>query len=71
MTTKKDLLKRIAYLESVNDHLETELSDLDKLMRLVGFNQGIETVKVTAAELIENGSTERDEDNADERDLYL
>ena len=69
MTTKKDLLKTIAYLESVNDHLETELSDLDKLMRLVGFNQGIETVKVTAAELIENGSIESDDDHADEGEL--
>lgn len=67
--TKKDLLKRIAYLESVNDHLETELSDLDKLMRLVGFNQGIETVKVTAAELIENGSFDNDDRHGDQGEL--
>jgi hypothetical protein len=49
--TKKDLIKQIAKLESVNDHLLTELSYIDQLMRLVGFTEGIETVKVTAEEL--------------------
>jgi hypothetical protein len=49
--TKKDLIKEIAKLETMNDHLMTELSYIDKLMRLVGFSDGIETVKVTAEEL--------------------
>lgn len=52
--TKKDLLKKIAYLESVNDHLITELGYLDNLMRLVGFAGGLETVKLTAEELYES-----------------
>lgn len=57
--TKKQLLKKVAYLESINDHLLTELGYLDQLMRLVGFAGGLETVKVTAKELYEaekNGS---------------
>lgn len=52
-TKKADLLKRLAYLESVNDHLLTELGYVDHLMRLVGFSGGLETVKVTARELYE------------------
>ncbi len=51
--TKKQLLKKVAYLESINDHLLTELGYLDQLMRLVGFAGGLETVKVTAKELYE------------------
>lgn len=52
--TKKDLLKKVAYLESINDHLLTELGYLDHLMRLVGFSEGLETVKLTAEELVES-----------------
>lgn len=52
--TKKDLLKKVAYLESVNDHLLTELGYLDHLMRLVGFAGGLETVKLTAEELYQS-----------------
>ncbi|WP_068468640.1 hypothetical protein [Candidatus Protochlamydia phocaeensis] len=51
--TKKDLQNEIARLESLNDHLLTELSYIDHLMRLVGFKDGIETVKATALELCE------------------
>ena len=38
---EKDLIKEVAPLESVNDHLLTELSQTDQLMRLVGFKDGI------------------------------
>ena len=51
--TKKDLIKKVAQLESVNDHLLTELGYVDRLMRLVGFAGGLETVKLTAQELYE------------------
>ncbi len=51
--TKKDLLKKVAHLESLNDHLLTELGYVDRLMRLVGFSGGLETVKLTAQELYE------------------
>ena len=51
--TKKDLIKKVAHLESLNDHLLTELGYVDRLMRLVGFAGGLETVKLTAQELYE------------------
>lgn len=57
-----ELLKRIALLESVNDYLETEVSNLDHLMRKVGFKHGLETVKATASELIDRGLVEIDFD---------
>ena len=53
--TKKELMKKIAVLESVNDHLSTEVANLDLLMRMVGFACGIETVKATAREMIARG----------------
>lgn len=51
--TKKDLISKVAHLESLNDHLLTELGYVDRLMRLVGFSGGLETVKLTAQELYE------------------
>jgi hypothetical protein len=47
----EDLIKKLAHLESVNDMLLTELGYVDHLMRLVGFSEGIVTVKATAREL--------------------
>lgn len=59
---KLDLQKKIAKLESLCDHLITELGYVDHLMRLVGFAGGLETVKMTAKELYE---IERKENNSD------
>ncbi|MDP1881195.1 MAG: hypothetical protein Q8K60_09685 [Parachlamydiaceae bacterium] len=56
--TKKELLKKIAQLETTNDHLLTELGYVDHLMRLVGFTGGLETVKITAKELCEQEQQE-------------
>lgn len=53
--TKAQMLKKIAHLESINDLLSTEVSYLDELMRLIGFSEGIVTVKATAKEIIEKG----------------
>lgn len=53
--TKAQLLKKIAYLESINDQLITEVSYIDHLMRLIGFSDGIVTVKATANEILEKG----------------
>ena len=50
--TKAEMEKRIAYLESINDQLSTEVSYVDHLMRVIGFAQGLETVKATACEII-------------------
>ncbi len=59
---KKDLIRRLAYLESLHDQLLTELTYLDALMRQVGFAGGIESFKETAMEMYQK-SHEKDEIN--------
>lgn len=59
--TKTQLLKKIAYLESINDQLVTEVSYVDKLMRLIGFAAGLEGVKATANEIISKGYADVDD----------
>ena len=44
--------KYVAILETRVDHLETELSKLDSLLKKVGFPEGIATLKETAEELL-------------------
>lgn len=56
--TKAQLLKKIAALESINDQLSTEVEYVDRLMRLLGFSDGLLTVKSTAQEIIEKGYLE-------------
>lgn len=58
--TKVELLKKIALLESINDQLSTEVTYIDGLMRLVGFSNGLETVKLTAQEIVEHGVPEEE-----------
>ncbi len=53
--TKLELRRKIAILESVNDHLMTDIAHLDRQMRLIGFSQGLITVKATAQEIIDKG----------------
>lgn len=62
--TKAELIKKIAILESVNDQLYTELVDVDRLMRLVGFDGGLETVKQTAEEIYKSSQHEEDDQEA-------
>jgi hypothetical protein len=64
--TKLQLLKKIAVLESVNDQLVTEVSYIDNLMRLVGFSDGIATVKLTAQEILDKGLLDQKEEDTDE-----
>jgi len=49
----KKLLRKVAHLEFVNDQLTTELQYVDKLLRAVGFSEGLATVKTAAQELYE------------------
>ncbi len=51
----EELLNKIAHLESLNDHLQTEINYVDELMRMLGFHHGILTVKATANEIIRQG----------------
>jgi hypothetical protein len=49
---RKKLLRKIAYLEFINDQTITELRYIDKLLRIVGFPNGLETVKSAAHEVM-------------------
>lgn len=51
--TKEEMLKKISELESINDQLQTEIRYLDKLLREVGFEEGLKTLKFAARELID------------------
>jgi hypothetical protein len=50
---KEKMLKRISELETINDQLLTELNYLDQLLKQIGFEQGLMTLKAAAHELIE------------------
>ena len=59
--TKTQLMKKIAVLESINDQLSAEVEYVDRLMRMLGFSEGLLTVKSTAQEILDNGYLEEDE----------
>ncbi|OGN62301.1 MAG: hypothetical protein A3F09_05195 [Chlamydiae bacterium RIFCSPHIGHO2_12_FULL_49_11] len=50
--SKSDIKKWAAVLESRLDYLETEMGNLDALLRACGFSNGIETLKSTMADLL-------------------
>lgn len=45
--------KRISELETINDQLVAEINYLDRLLREVGFENGLLTLKMAAQELLE------------------
>ena len=59
---KEQLLKRISELESINDQLLTEIRYLDQLLKEVGFEHGLKTLKSAAKELIEQDKRQDVED---------
>lgn len=58
-----DLEKRVAYLESVNDQLASEIRYVDKLLRSIGFPEGLTTVKTAAQELMESEHEEGEKED--------
>lgn len=50
---QQQLLQKIAYLEFVNDQLSTEITYVDELLKIIGFPEGLETIKSAAQEVIE------------------
>lgn len=64
--TKKELQHKIAVLESVNDQLSAEVAYVDQLMKMIGFSEGIQTVKATAQEIIDKGYNLNDVEMGDE-----
>lgn len=49
---QNELLRKVAELEFINDQLFAEMSCLDHLLRRLGFQEGLETVKLSAQELL-------------------
>ena len=59
------LQKRISQLEFSNDQLATEIEYVDKLLKLIGFSNGLQTVKEAAQEIWEEQEKKRQDDNYD------
>lgn len=55
---KTKLLKKMAQLETANDHLLTELAYINELMKKIGFDNGIATVKAAAESLVNEDEPE-------------
>ncbi|MBI2742645.1 MAG: hypothetical protein HYX48_01860 [Chlamydiales bacterium] len=51
--SKEEMLRRISELESLNDQLMSELRYLDRLLKKVGFEEGLQTLKYAAEEMIQ------------------
>lgn len=51
--SREEMIKRISELESLNDQLLTEVHSLDKLLKKVGFEEGLKTLKSAAIELMD------------------
>ncbi|NGX56450.1 MAG: hypothetical protein K1060chlam5_00693 [Candidatus Anoxychlamydiales bacterium] len=58
----KEYSKKIAKLETINDQLLSELQDLDRLTKKVGFTEGIKTLKLAALELLKEMEDENSKD---------
>jgi len=50
---QKELLKKIASLETLNDQLTAELNYLEELTRALGFAEGLKTLKSAALDMLE------------------
>lgn len=50
--THTQLLKQCALLESLNDQLQTEITTVDELLRAVGFDEGLATLKAAALDCL-------------------
>lgn len=58
----EQLKRRISELESINDQLSAELRYLDILLKEVGFEDGLITLKFAALELLEQDGGQAEED---------
>ena len=50
---EKELIKKIAKLETQNDQLAAEIHYLEQLTRALGFAEGLKTLKAAALEMLE------------------
>lgn len=49
----KDMIRKLAKLETINDQLAAEIHYLDQLARALGFAEGLKTLKSAALEMLE------------------
>ncbi len=64
------LLEKIARLEFINDQVVAELQNTDKLLRSIGFSEGLKGVKSAAREILEQEKEKsRARKHKDEEDL--
>ncbi len=56
---QEELRKKLSKLEAINDQLLTELRYIDDLMRKIGFQNGIQTLKMAAHEILEEDQDKR------------
>lgn len=63
---EKQLVDRIAHLEFVNDQIAAELLELDKLLRAIGFSEGVKSVKSAAKEIFQQQSNRPQEGDGEE-----
>lgn len=59
MVRLKQFLKRMARLEFINDQALAELAYLDKLLKRIGFSDGLSSVKTAAHEIYEEENEEK------------
>lgn len=59
---QKDLEKKKDQLEKENAALRKEIEEIDTLMRLVGFDEGIETLKAAAEALLVMNKEQEEEE---------
>ncbi len=57
----KSYEKKIAKLESMNDQLQAEFNHLNLLLKKVGFEEGIKSLKDAAKELLDNRKDDKKE----------
>ena len=63
MNATKELNRKIAGLETKVDFLESELSYLNTLLTQCGFSHGIQTLKLTVEEILNEAPYLLEEDN--------
>jgi cell division protein FtsB len=51
---EKDLHKKLAKLETMNDQLAAEIQYLESLTRALGFVDGLKTLKAAAKDMLES-----------------
>lgn len=67
---EEDLKKTLAGLEEVNNQLRCELQYYDYLARLLGFSNGLESIKLSAASIVEGSENSPDQGSIDDLDEF-